>query len=264
MKTLKIVFKTLPVLYFLLVSCSSDDKSPPRAGFELSDTEPVQWDVVNLNSYATGDVTVYEVKGGDFVLKDDVAALMFLETGTYTITQTTRNDYGEDAYTVTVEVLPPNNHYKIGNSAFAIKSNPTVKNIGSKTEIRFINDVDNQAYPDDLILLPVNNNQDLPAKYLYDGTGNHTGTYLLHITKNSNAAENTYDWTMDWSGNDGDGDLIIDLIYSDKNNPENNAYEIRINEYTLSTGYFNFTGSGFVEEDKRPFSIYYRGKMVLN
>jgi hypothetical protein len=97
---------------------------------------------------------------------------------------------------------------------------------------------------------------------LYDGAGKNTGTYLLRITKDYNKDQSVYEWTMDFYGNDGDGKLIIDLIYEDRLDAQNNVYDISIENYTLSTGRFDFpSGSGFIEEAKRSFSVYYRGRI---
>jgi hypothetical protein len=250
----------LPVLY---TGCSSDDKSPPKAGFSISEENPVQWDVVTLTDKSEGSTTTgYQITGGEFIIKDDLSEVVFLEAHTYTITQVTVNDHGEDTYSLTIHVVSPDNRYLIDGQEIPIISEPDREKEGNRVRIRFINEVAGQQYPDYVELFPIPGSNPLEATYLYDGAGKNTGTYLLRITKDYNKDQSVYEWTMDFYGNDGDGKLIIDLIYEDRLDAQNNVYDISIENYTLSTGRFDFpSGSGFIEEAKRSFSVYYRGRI---
>lgn len=259
----KILFFSFVVLIFLNFSgCSSDEKSPPKAGFTVSDENPVQWDVVYLTDRSSeSTTTAYQITGGEFVLSDDLTAIIFLEDHTYTITQLVMNDQGKDEYSVTLQVAPPDNVYTIDNVEIPIVSEPIFKKESNKASIRFINEVTGQQNPDYISLFPIPGSNPLESTYLYEGLGEITGTYLMRIVKDFNADLNAYEWIMDYEGNDGEGNLVIDLIYEDRLDPANNVYDISVESYTLSTGYFDFiSGSGFIEENKRSFSISYRGK----
>jgi hypothetical protein len=254
-------FVMLILLY--LSGCSSDDKTPPKAGFKLSDEFPIQWDEVMLsNQSSDAAATAYQISGGEFELKDDLSSIVFLEDHTYTITQVVSNDHGEDSYSLTVDVTGPDNAYFIDENKIPILKEPDWEKESKKVQIRFINEVAGQQYPDFMDLFPIPGSNPLEATYLFDNAGKITGTYLMRIIKDYNADLGTYEWTMDFSGNDGDGKLVIDLVYEDRLNPEDNVYDISIETYTLSTGRFDFpSGEGFIEEAKRSFSVYYRGKM---
>ncbi len=257
-------YSFLTLTFLNLLGCSSDDRSPPKSGFELSVTDPVQWDVIEITDRSSGsDLTAYEISGGEFMMKDDHSAIVFLEDHSYTITQYTQNDHGEDSFSLRVEVVPPANIYIIDGKSIPITSGPKwSRESDKKIKISFVNQVEAQQGTDVVDLYPVPGANPLEATYLYDGTGVHTGTYLMRITKNFDKNIPSYDWTMDFSGKDGTGDLVIDLIYQDKFDAKNNIYDIRIENYTLSTGYFDWiSGSGFIEENKRSFSLYYRGKI---
>lgn len=258
--------KTFFLLSFLIIffiGCSSDDKTPPKAGFTLSDENPTQWDPVNLTDKSSGSsATGYQISGGEFAMSDDLKVVVFLEDHTYTITQLVTNDHGEDSYSMTIDVKTPDNKYLIDGEEIPIVSEPDWKQDSKKVRIRFINEVQGQQNPDHVEIFPIPGPNPLEATYLYDSTGKITGTYLMRVTKDFNTSIGTYHWTMNFNGNDGDGKLVIDLVFEDRLDPNNNVYDISIENYTLSTGHFDFpSGSGFIEDAKRSFSISYRGKI---
>ncbi len=259
--------KALLLLSFLMVfltGCSSGDQTPPSAGFTLSDENPTQWDRVILTDKSSGGTSkAYQISGGEFAMSDDFSNVVFLEDHTYTITQIVQNDQGEDTQNITVDVAAPDNKYLIDGEEIPIVSEPDWKQDSKKVRIRFVNDIPGQQNPDHIEIFPIPGPNPLEATYLFDSSGKITGTYLMRITKDYNTGQGSYGWTMDLNGKDGDGKLVVDLVFEDRLDPNRNVYDITIEHYTLSTGYFDFpSGSGFVEQAKRSFSIYYRGKMI--
>ncbi|RUA12570.1 MAG: hypothetical protein DSY82_00935, partial [Flavobacteriia bacterium] len=223
------------------IGCSSDDQTPPSAGFTLSDESPTQWDRVILTDKSSGSTSkAYQISGGEFAMSDDLSVVVFLEDHTYTITQVVKNNQGEDTESITITVAAPDNKYLIDGKEIPIVSEPDWKQESKKVRIRFVNEISGQPNPDHVSIFPIPGPNPLEATYLFDSTGKFTGTYLMRITKDYNTDLGSYEWTMNFNGNDGDGKLIIDLVFKDRLDPDSNVYEITIENYTLSTGYFDF------------------------
>ena len=262
-KTFLLFFMTALVF----TSCSDDDKNPPTAGFTLSNSEPFQWDTTTIaNSADAADEVSYAVTGGEFVWVDD-ATIQFLEDNSYTITQTAVNGDGTDTSSITVDVLEPNNIYTLDGTDMSLTAEPELipgnPAHGTKDVYKFKADVDGQDFPNHINLSPITGPNPLEGTYTYESTGEVIGTYIARVVANYEGGFSPSDWTTDFEGSDGGSDLVIDLVYEDVNNPENNIYDISIANYTLSTGYYDFAaGFVFVEEAKRIFSISYRG-MIL-
>ena len=107
----------------LISSCSSDDPTPPKAGFTLDPSDVVQWDTSLVVDASTGsDVpATYAVTGGEFIYLGNT--IQFLEAKSYTITQTVENEDGIDTFAQTVVVGTPDNYYALDGTLVPMTTN---------------------------------------------------------------------------------------------------------------------------------------------
>ena len=263
-KTIRAIL-VFAVASLMLASCK-EDPTPPVAGFTVSNEAPVQWDQVTITSTATGaDETTYAVTGGTFEMIDDVT-VQFLEAKTYTITQMVTNADGTVEASQDVTVTEPDNTYTFDDTEYTIGTEDApnaywweqliydeeFNPIGSFNYIRMLGDVDGQDNPNLLKLYPMAGPNALQATYTWSDSGD-IGTYDAGVT--AGYAGFSWDWTT--IGNSG-GDLVIELVYADATDSNNNVYDITLASYTLNYGNYDQNFS-FVSEGTKDFSVSYRG-----
>ena len=256
---MKNYLKTI-LLFFVatatLISCSSDDKNPPTAGFSLSDDEPIQYDVVTIISNPTAAVDVlYTVEGGAYKM-DGTSTIQFLESGSYTVTQTVKNEDGSDTLSMTVEVDPYNTFSYDGTVTelteppFWVAANPDHRI--PYDYIRFENPIAGGATVDLFKITPiVELLGTLEGTYTYS-TSADDNTYKIAHTHNQEGMN--YDWT---TYGDGGDDLVITLI-EDKGGVDN-IYDITITSFTLNYGNWDFATFTWVTEGTKTLVFHYRG-----
>lgn len=250
--------KTILLLFtvsLLLISCK-EDTNPPTAGFSLDNTDLVRWDKATVASSATAaSETTYTVTGGEFEVVD--ATIQFLEVASYTITQTVTNEDGTDETSLNVSVIAPDNKYVLEGNDVTISDNPfwyDATAMGGTVYLRLL--VDGGLENLNLIkLYPVAGPDPLQRTYSYSDTGG-IGTYDAGMT--ANYAGFNYDWTT--SGNGGD-DFVIELVYEDTTNSDNNIYQLTLPSYTLNYGNWDFATGTFIGIGTKSFSLTYRGKI---
>jgi len=251
----------------LLITSCGDDSYPPTAGFAMSDMDPIQWGTSTIISSAiAADDISYSISGGEYVMID-AATIQFLDDNSYTITQTVVNGDGTDTSSVTVNVSEPDNMYTLDGTDLPLTAEPEWipgnPAHGTSDVLKFKADVDGQENPNHINLSPVLGPNSIDAVYTYDGTGETIGTYLARVVADYAGGFSPSEWTTDFEGSDGGSDLVIDLVYEDPDMPEKNIYDITFDNYTLSTGYFDFAaGFVFVEVSKKSFSMTYRGLIL--
>jgi len=263
--TIKAIF-----LFFaaaLLITSCGEDSNPPTAGFTMSEMEPVQWGTSTIISTAqnVGQIS-YEVSGGEWQWVD-AATIQFLEDNSYTITQIVTNEDGEDATSVTVNVEAPASTYSIDNVDYPVTAAPTwvPANEAHETKalLHFISEVEGQDEPNHIKLSPILGPNALEGTYTYNSDKETIGTYYTRVISNfAGGVFDGSDWTTNFAGEDGGSDLVIELVYEDTENPDNNAYDFTITSYVLSTGQFDWATFSFVEEAKRSFTLSYRGVVI--
>jgi len=250
--------KTILLLCTISIVLTSCKKDLPIAEFSLSDTDLIQWDKVTIISNAsTAEETTYTVTGGTYELVDDTS-IQFFEATSYTITQLVTNEDGNDEFSVTVNVTEPDNKYTLDGTDLPLTSNAywyDATSMGGTIYIRMLADVTGQDNPNLLKLYPVAGPNSIQNTYTWSSTGD-IGTYDAGMT--ANYAGFDYDWTT--SGNGGE-DLIIELIYMDSNNSDENIYEITLSLYTLNYGQWDFGSGLFISEGTKSFTLSYRGKI---
>ena len=241
-------------------SCKEDDEPLvlPIAEFSLSETDLYQWGKASITSTASNaEETSYTVTGGTYESVDETT-IQFLEATSYTVTQLVTNEDGTDEYSVTVDVAEPDNKYTLDGADLPLTSNAywyDATAMGGTIYIRMLADVVGQDNPNLIKLYPVAGPNPIQNTYTWSDTGD-IGTYDAGMT--ANYAGFVYDWTT--SGNGGE-DLIIELVYEDTNNSDDNIYGIILSSYTLNYGQWDFGTGLFVSEGTKSFSISYRGKI---
>lgn len=239
-----------------LISCSSDDKNPPTAGFSLSDDNPIQYDEVTITSNPTAAENVtYAVTGGTFEINGN-SSIQFLESGTYTVTQTVTNKDGSDSMDITVEVDQYNRFIlddqvtEITEAPFWVPANPD--HYIFNDYIRFENPIAGGATVDLFKITPITGLTDpLEGTYTYSETPDKN-TYEIVHTHNQEGF--SYDWTT--NGKEG-ADLVIQLI-EDKGGADN-IYDITISSFNLDYGNWDFATFTWVTEGNKTLEFHYRG-----
>jgi hypothetical protein len=261
MKTMLFFFAAALVM----VSCS-EDPNPPVAGFNLSNETPVQWDMATITSTATGATeTAYTVTGGTFEMDDATATIQFLEAKTYTIAQTVTNADGTVESSQDVVVTAPDNTYTLEGTEIALGTtdSPNAFWFGGNPYLRFLADVAGQDNPDLIKLYPVAGPNPLQGTYTSGpvpgwGEIGEIGDYYAGMTQ-SYVGMSGNGWT---TVGEGGSDLVIDLVYEDPTNAENNIYDITLASYTLNYGNYDWVGCGcFAAEGTKSLILSYRGKI---
>ena len=264
--TIKTIF-----LFFtaaLLITSCGEDSNPPTAGFSMSDMNPIQWGKSTIASTAIGaDEITYSVSPSSHIWID-AATIQFLEDTSYTITQTVINEDGEDSSSLTVVVTEPDNMYTLDGTDMPLTAEPEWipgnPAHGTSDVLKFKADVEGQENPNHINLSPVLDvAASIDGTYTYEGSGENVNTYLARVVADYAGGFNPSEWTTDFEGSNGGSDLVIELVYEDPDMPEKNIYDIRIDSYTLSTGWFDFAnGFVFVPVSEKSFTITYRGLIL--
>jgi len=234
-------------------SCSSDDKNPPDAGFSLSSSTAMQWDVVFITNSAVGaDEVTYAVTGGEYEMEGN--SIQFLEDAMYTVTQTATNADGSTNISVTIDIAEPDNKYVLDGSDMPLTSNAFYYEDPQSglVYIRFLADVTGQDNPNLIKLYPVAGPNVIQGTYTYSDSGD-IGTYDAGMT--SNYAGFNYDWT---TNGDSGLEMEIELVYEGETTIEN-VYDITLTSYTLNYGNWNFANFTWDSLGTKSFSITYRG-----
>ena len=241
---MKNTIKTILLFFmaaFVLTSCSDDDKNPPTAGFSLSNMDPFQWDTSTIASTADAAEEVsYTVTGGEFVWVDG-ATIQFLEDHSYTITQTAVNGDGTDTSSLTIDVIEPNNTYKMGfysDENHSVNGNAYWFESFGTLQIRFEASGATSQETDNLVkVTPI-----AGADPIY-GTGTRTYTWsdsgdidtyngaFTHYPETGDA------WDAAWFTSTAGGGLEITLVY-DAAADGDDVYDIKMSSTTLE-GYYD-------------------------
>lgn len=255
---MKNISKTILLLFLASLILTSCKKVLPTAEFSLSGSGLVKWDKATITSSASdAEETTYTVTGGTYEFVDETT-IQFFEAASYTVKQTVSNEDGDDDFSVTVVVSEPDNEYTLDGAVLPLTANAfwfDATGMGGTIYIRMLADVSGQDNPNLIKLYPVAGPNALQNTYTYSDTGD-IGTYDAGMT--ANYAGFDYDWTT--FGNGGQ-DLIIELIYEDTNNTDNNVYEITLSSYTLNYGQWDFGSGLFISEGTKSFSLSYRGEI---
>ncbi|HUH28572.1 hypothetical protein [Gelidibacter sp.] len=259
-KTILLIF----TMALVVTSCSdSEDSNPPKAGFTLSSTDLIRWDSATISNSSFSSIETesltYTVTGGAYEMENN--SIQFLDSGSYTITQTIKNADGSDSTKITVDVAAPKNAYTLDDEELAIGTTdqPNVywydgTSQGGTLYLRMLGNVSGQDNPNLIKLLPVAGPNPIQANYTWSDSGD-IGTYDVGMT--ANYAGFSYDWTTD--GDKGEN-LSIKLIYK-ASSSANNIYEITLPSYTLNYGNYNWGAGTFDIDGTKELSIFYRGKI---
>jgi len=245
----------------LITSCSSDDPTPPKAGFTLDPSDLVQWDTSLVTDTSSGsDVpATYAVTGGEFIYLGNT--IQFLEAKTYTITQTVENGDGVNSTSQTVAVGTPLNNYSLDGAVVPMTTNafwfvPSFPE-DAKRYIRMLIPISGQDNPNLIKLKPIEGLDALPGIYTWGAEEDgEARTYDAGMT--DDYAGFSYNWTT--NGEMGE-DLKITLVYTDPADDDNNIYDIELPSYTLDYGNWNFETFTWVSEGTKELKVYYRGKI---
>ncbi len=96
----------------------------------------------------------------------------------------------------------------------------------TKALLHFIADVSGQESPNHIKLSPILGLNPLEGIYTYNSDKETIGSYYTRVVANfAGGFSDPSDWTTDFAGEDGGSDLVIELVYEDTADPNNNVYD---------------------------------------
>ena len=137
--------------------------------------------------------------------------------------------------------------FKIDSSLFWVKADEG----GQEDQIRLIQQTSPQGQNDMIVLIPVQGNGKLEGSYIYSKTGD-IRTYNIVYVKNI-VNENSFDWITD-----GDVGSPLEIIRAGSRDGKP-VYTIRIDDFDLNYGFYDFLGDAWVSLGVKKFKFQYQG-----
>jgi len=223
----------------------------PTASFTYAPTDITQYDEVQFTSTSSDADSYMWDFGGGLTLTEANPLIQFMSAGTVTVKLTATNGDGSNTTQQTITVNPPDNHYMLNDTNFAITADFFwyQSSMGGDPYLRLLTPVDGQDNPDLLKLYPNKGLGDLAQTYTWSADGGE-GTYDQGYT--ANYAGMAYDWTA--IGKTGSSDLVIEEV-------ETGVYKIN-GDMILSVGYYDWDTGEFTETSTKTLTINYVGAIT--
>ena len=227
----------------------------PTAGFTYEPTEVMQYNEVQFtNTSADADSYLWDFGNGQ-TLTDANPLVTFLTAGTVTVKLTATNGDGSNTTEQTITVNPPDNHYMLDDTKFAIDNSMFWYSAMGSTYIRLLTyETEADTLPDLLKLYPNYGLGELPGTYTWlaksDTINDHEGTYDHGYT--AKYAGMAYDWTA--IGKTGSSDLVIQEVETD-------VYKIT-GDMILSVGTYDWSTGEFTETGVKTLTLSYVGAIT--
>ena len=149
--------------------------------------------------------------------------------------------------------------YLIDDTLFKIETNlywERPKESGAEDQIRLLQEVSGNGEKDMIVLVPVLGTGSLEGSYIYSKTGD-IRTYNVVYVRNIED-ENNFEWIT--NGNFGNA-LTIVRAGSENGEP---VYTLKIEDFELNYGFYDFLGDKWVSLGVKKFSFQYQGVIERN
>ncbi len=137
--------------------------------------------------------------------------------------------------------------YRIDSSLFWVKADEG----GEQDQIRLIQQTSAEGKNDMIVLIPVQGSGKLEGSYIYSKTGD-IRTYNVVYVKNI-LNDNSFEWITD-----GDMGSPLEIIRAGTKDGKP-LYTIRIEDFDLNYGFFDFLGDTWVSLGVKKFRFQYQG-----
>ena len=144
--------------------------------------------------------------------------------------------------------------YRLDDQLYSIDSNMYWEKInrpGEEDQIRLIQEVSEEGESDMIVVIPVLGSGKFEGSYIYSKTGDIRTYNIVYVRNIEN--ENSFEWIT--NGNLG-SPLTIVRAGSENGVP---VYTIRIEDFELNYGYYDFLGDKWVSLGVKNFSFQYQG-----
>lgn len=283
-KTLKFLF-VAALLAAFFTSCEEDeDPVKPTAGFTISPTTVVAFDVVTFtNTSEDGKTYLWDFGDGSATSTEENPTHMFTEAGTYTVTLTATNADGNNETTQNIVVGAPNNYcaiagsisyvdgegdhvdgYVYDGSEMVIDTAYWYSSMGS-SQIRML--VSDSKFDNPLLIkfIPNLGLGNLNQTYTYEAGAENAGTYDIGLT--GSYAGMSFAWTIDTYGVGGEAwvttavNAVVTLVYEPTEGE--NIYDIVIENLGVAPGDYSSDWSTFLgSTNPSTVTINYRGTIT--
>ena len=122
---------------------------------------------------------------------------------------------------------------------------------GEEDQIRLLQEVSTSGEMDMIVLIPVLGSGDLEGTYIYSNTGDIRTYNIVYVRDIEN--KNSFEWIT--NGNFG-SPLTITRAGSDNGEP---VYTLKIKDFELNYGFYDFLGDKWVSLGVKDFSFQYQG-----
>ncbi len=225
----------------------------PTASFTYEPSDVMQYEQVQFTSTSKDANSYLWDFGNQQVSTEESFMVTFMTAGDVTVKLTATNGDGSNSTQQTITVNPPDNHYMLDDTKFAITTDFFwfQSSMGGDPYLRLITDVPGQDTVQDLLkLYPNKGIEELSQTYPWSDSGD-VGTYDLGYTADYDGTLN-YGWTS--IGKTGSSDLYIQEVETD-------VYKIT-GDMILSVGYFDWSTGEFIEESTKTLVVNYVGAIT--
>ena len=243
------------VMAFALAFDGCKKEVLPTAGFTYAPSDVMQYEEVQFTSTSKDADSYTWDFGNQQVSTEANPKVTFMTAGTATVKLTATNGDGSNTTEQTITVNPPDNHYMLDDTKFAITTDMFWYSAMGSTYIRLLtNETEADTLPDLLKLYPNYGLGELPGTYTWltkgDTINDHVGTYDFGYT--AKYAGMAYDWTA--IGKTGSGDLYIQEV-------ETGIFQIK-GDMILSVGTYDWGTGEFTETSTKDLTLNYVGAIT--
>jgi hypothetical protein len=144
--------------------------------------------------------------------------------------------------------------FRLNGALFKIDGNMywhRAEQAGEEDQIRLLQEVSTDGEKDMIVLIPVLGSGDLEGSYIYSKTGDIRTYNIVYVRDIEN--KNSFEWIT--NGNFG-SPLSITRAGSDNGEP---VYTLKIEDFELNYGFYDFLGDKWVSQGVKDFSFQYQG-----
>ncbi len=144
--------------------------------------------------------------------------------------------------------------FRLDDALFKIETNlywQKAGESGEEDQIRLLQEVSDNGEMDMIVLIPVLGSSNLEGSYIYSKTGDIRTYNAVYVRNIEN--ENEFEWIT--NGNFG-SPLTIVRAGSENGQP---VYTLKIEDFELNYGFYDFVGDKWVSLGVKKFSFQYQG-----